>query len=133
VTDFDSYKIATFLRRVASRERDLVTDKLLHLSVSKGPTFWPGSGFGKPSGLLLIMQQTFNSDGGGIEQIPPRAETFDPGSQTRFQINHFARVNRLLVASLVSCRQSRNGDFFSSGQSATRGEEQPAGTIDLED
>jgi len=34
---------------------------------------------------------------------------------------------------LASCRQSRMGNFFTSGQSLNRVEEEPAGTIDLED
>jgi hypothetical protein len=65
--------------------------------------------------------------------LQEQSASFDAGCQSRFQINDVARVNRLLVGSRTSGRQSEIGEFFGRGQNNAREERQPDEAVDLDD
>jgi hypothetical protein len=64
-----------------------------------------------------------------------QSDRFDAGSQSRFHVNHVARVDRLLVESMNAGCQSQLRGFFGRGQSTATAKKEggPDNLVDLED
>jgi hypothetical protein len=70
---------------------------------------------------------------GLIRLLQEQSARFDASSQSRFQVNYVARVNRLMVGSMTSGRQSVIDEFFGRGQNSAREDMQPDEAVDLDD
>jgi hypothetical protein len=72
----------------------------------------------------ITVQEALQYAEGLSRFLQEQPNSLDSGSQSRFQINIVARVNRLLVANLAASWQSQIGGYFGSRQRSTREEEE---------